>query len=193
MLGHHNSRNLIFFFFLLPSSSLSFFLLLWWVTVLFLLRFWKKIAQGGGTPIRPPPLNTPFTLYFNGSPDYKNIKIKLHKNAFNKNNYSGHAEYFLHFVWKSRLFLQEGVNPPLIANMSAKKLIFFTPSLTKHISEQNVSTTKHIRTKRIHHKTYLNKTYPPQSISKQNVSTTKYIRTKHIHHKTYYPNKTYPP
>ena len=110
---------------------------------------------------------------------------------------------------KVDFFYKRGSTPPLIANMSAKKLIFFyalpykTYIWTKcihhktyqnktyppqNISEQNVSTTKHIWTKRIHHKTYPNKTYPPQNISEQNISTTKHIiRTKRIHHKTYTP------
>ena len=33
-------------------------------------------------------------------------KFTLQKNAFNKKNYSGHAEYFLHFVWKNLLFFK---------------------------------------------------------------------------------------
>ena len=123
----------------------------------------------------------------------KTSKLNYTKMLLTKIIIQGMLNIFYILSEKVDFFYKRGSTPPLIANMSAKKLIFFTPSLTKHISEQNVSTTKHIRTKRIHHKTYLNKTYPPQSISKQNVSTTKYIRTKHIHHKTYYPNKTYPP
>ena len=31
-------------------------------------------------------------------------KTELQKNAFNKNNYSEHVEYFLHFVWKKSIF-----------------------------------------------------------------------------------------
>ena len=53
-------------------------------------------------------------------------KFTLQKNAFKQRNYSGFADYFLHFVD----FLEGGVYPPpIIADMSAKKFLL-TPSLS---------------------------------------------------------------
>ena len=39
-----------------------------------------------------------YTLYFYGSPVYKNPNFQLQKNALNKKNYSGMLN--LQFVWK---------------------------------------------------------------------------------------------
>ena len=57
----------------------------------------------------------------------KNTNLHYRKMFLTKKNYSGHAEYVLHFVWKkSTLFSGRGVEPPpLIAEMSAKKSSFF--------------------------------------------------------------------
>ena len=50
-----------------------------------------------------------------------------------KKKYSGHAEFFYILSEKSRLFLAGGA-PPLIADMSSKKLTFLlTPSLRLYI------------------------------------------------------------
>ena len=54
-------------------------------------------------------------------------KLTLQKNTFDKKNYTGHAEYFLHFVWKkSTFFSGRGFDPlPLMADISDKKSSFF--------------------------------------------------------------------
>ena len=50
-------------------------------------------------------------------------KFTLQKNGLNKKNYSEHAEYFLHYVSKSRLFLAGGAS-----NVSAKKFFDALPN-----------------------------------------------------------------
>ena len=54
-------------------------------------------------------------------------KIYITEKWFNKKRYSGHAEYVLHFVGKSRLFLEGGGRAPLPPNNGhdRKKVDFF--------------------------------------------------------------------
>ena len=66
-----------------------------------------------------------YTLSFMPDIRFRETKI-FQKNGFNKNNYLGHAEYFLHFVWKESIFLTVGGRPPpLLGDMSPKKSSFF--------------------------------------------------------------------
>ena len=43
--------------------------------------------------------------------DYK-TQIYIKENCFNKKNFSGNAQYFLHFVWKKSTFLAVGGSTP---------------------------------------------------------------------------------
>ena len=63
-------------------------------------------------------IDLPDTSFY-GSPGYKNRvtrKFTFQKKCFNKQNYSGHAEYFL---------AGGGDSPPLIGDKSPKKSISF--------------------------------------------------------------------
>ena len=69
-----------------------------------------------------------YTLFFYGSPDYKNTNLHNGKMVLTTKKYSAHAEYFLHFVRNRRFFLAGGGStPPLIADMSNKNFRFFSP------------------------------------------------------------------
>ena len=59
-------------------------------------------------------IDLPDTSFY-GSPAYKNRVIRkftFQKKCFNKQNYSGHAEYYLHFLWKKSTFLAGGGDSP---------------------------------------------------------------------------------